>query len=115
MANYISRKNSLYGSLRPDVTRVFITHGSVDPWHRMGILTALNTQTPVAIIPGASHCNDLSAINFQKDTKEMLYTKVTIRNLVKSWLNLWGEGEDTIYAPAHAHEAHFSIATKDIL
>lgn len=88
MTNYISRKNSLYGSLQPDVTRVFITHGSIDPWHRMGILTTLNPQTPVAIIPGASHCNDLKAINWQNDTKDMLYAKVTIRNLVKLWLNL---------------------------
>lgn len=88
MEEHIQRKNALYGALRPSVTKVFSTHGTIDPWHRMGILTSQNPHSPVAVIPGASHVNDFRAIQWDKDSREMLFAKVTIRNLVKEWLKL---------------------------
>lgn len=107
MTNYISRKNSLYGSLQPSVTNVVFTHGTLDPWHRIGILTDLNSQSPCFIISGkfqyqlrlknsvyeftitgVSHGRNTGSINVKKDSKEMLHVKTTIRKLVKSWLNL---------------------------
>lgn len=42
----------MYGGFDPSVTNVYFTHGSLDPWHRMGILDDLNAHSPSAVIPG---------------------------------------------------------------
>lgn len=48
----IKHTNVLYGGIQPAVTNVYFTHGSIDPWHRMGILKDLNRYSPSAVIPG---------------------------------------------------------------
>lgn len=52
MDNMIARTNYMYGGVDPGVTNIFFTHGSIDPWHRMGILKNLNIYSPAALIPG---------------------------------------------------------------
>lgn len=49
---FIHQTNVFYGALNPEVTNVFFTNGEIDPWHRMGILKNLNSQSPAAFIPG---------------------------------------------------------------
>lgn len=39
-----------------------------------------------AFLTGASHCNDLRPIDFERDTRDMLYAKIAIRNAVRTWL-----------------------------
>lgn len=103
----INHTNDMYGGFNPDVTNVYFTHGSLDPWHRMGVLSDLNKHSPSTVIPGKfecsfgilklsllnesyfagiSHCRDLGAINYKSDSKELINSKVTIMNLVKKWL-----------------------------
>lgn len=52
MNSMILRTNYMYGGIDPGVTNVFFTHGSIDPWHRMGIVTNLNHYSPAVFIPG---------------------------------------------------------------
>lgn len=52
MNNMIARTNYMFGGVDPGVTNVFFTHGSIDPWHRMGILQDLNHYSPAVFIPG---------------------------------------------------------------
>lgn len=42
----------MYGGFNPAVTHVYFTHGSLDPWHRMGVLSDLNEHSQSTIIPG---------------------------------------------------------------
>lgn len=99
----------MYGGFNPAVSNVYFTQGSLDPWHRMGVLSDLNKHSPSAVIPGMkafiflfensiinlicnsyfagiSHCRDLGAINYKTDSKELINSKVNIMNLVKKWL-----------------------------
>ncbi|XP_031618081.1 putative serine protease K12H4.7, partial [Contarinia nasturtii] len=52
----MNHTNDFYGSLHPAVTNVYFTHGSLDPWHKMGILDDLNIHSPSTVIQGISHC-----------------------------------------------------------
>lgn len=83
----IDRKNAIYGSFNPRVRNVFSTHGSIDPWHRMGVLRHVNPSSPVLMIPGASHCNDLVSIN-ENDSRHLRLAKLSIRVLATRWLRL---------------------------
>lgn len=48
----INHTNDMYGGFNPGVTNVYFTHGSLDPWHRMGVLSDLNKHSPCSVIPG---------------------------------------------------------------
>jgi len=48
----VERKNVMYGGMNPDVTNVYFTHGSIDPWRTMGIQTDLNDRSPADVVPG---------------------------------------------------------------
>lgn len=48
----INHTNDLYGGFDPAVTHVYFTHGSLDPWHRMGVLKDLNKHSPSTVIQG---------------------------------------------------------------
>lgn len=48
----IKRTNIFYGSQTPEVTKVLSIHGTVDPWHPLGILSDLNDQAPSILITG---------------------------------------------------------------
>lgn len=48
----IIRTNIFYGSLTPEITKVVSVHGTVDPWHALGILEDLNPLAPAILING---------------------------------------------------------------
>lgn len=50
----INHTNDIYGGFNPAVSNVYFTHGSLDPWHRMGVLNDLNKNSPSTVIPGIS-------------------------------------------------------------
>lgn len=49
----INRTNILYGALNLQVTNVVFIHGSIDPWHVLGLTKSSNPQMPVIYINGA--------------------------------------------------------------
>lgn len=110
--------NVIYGGFKPGVTNVYFTHGSLDPWHPMGVLSDLNRHSPATVIKGVllllfsleftflsylklncfmnfrlnsgiSHCRDLGSINYKSDSPQLINSKVTVRNLVKRWLKYY--------------------------
>ncbi|XP_049548662.1 putative serine protease K12H4.7 [Anopheles darlingi] len=83
--NNIARTNVMYGGWNPEVTNVFFTQGHLDPWRAMGIQADLNEHSPGVVIPGASHCADLSSIS-AGDSQEMRAAKEKIFELVQQWL-----------------------------
>lgn len=48
LSNAIKRSNMMYGELNIKESRVIYVHGSVDPWHALGI-TRTKTKNTVAI------------------------------------------------------------------
>ncbi|GJQ74787.1 hypothetical protein Trydic_g21629 [Trypoxylus dichotomus] len=73
----IERSNLFFGSVSPEVTKVVSTHGTVDPWHPLGVLEDLNPEAPVFVIQGASHCADLSSLR-DADSDEMKLAKTKL-------------------------------------
>ena len=55
----IAATNTLYGGVTPDMTRVVFIHGSVDPWHPLGVLSNLNPEALGIFVMGTSHCADM--------------------------------------------------------
>lgn len=53
LENNIQHTNVFYGGFKPAVTNVYFTHGSLDPWHPMGVLKDLNRHSPATVIPGS--------------------------------------------------------------
>lgn len=52
LGNAIERTNTLYGGLHIEVTNVVYVHGSIDPWHALGITKSSNPNTPAFYING---------------------------------------------------------------
>lgn len=54
--NYLEKAvqftNKNYGALHPDTTQVLYVHGSIDPWHALGLYTSSNEKTPTIYIEG---------------------------------------------------------------
>lgn len=48
----VQHTNVMYGGFKSAVTNVYFTHGSLDPWHPMGILEDLNVHSPATVISG---------------------------------------------------------------
>ncbi|XP_017778055.1 PREDICTED: putative serine protease K12H4.7 [Nicrophorus vespilloides] len=81
----INRTNIVYGGYDMEVTKVVSVHGTVDPWHAVGLTKDLNPEAPVFIVNGTSHCADLSSIS-DYDLPEMYAAKKRSKELIAKWL-----------------------------
>ncbi|XP_026479923.1 putative serine protease K12H4.7 [Ctenocephalides felis] len=82
----IERTNVVYGALTSAVDKVIFTHGTVDPWHSIGLLEEVNPESPVIVVKGTSHCKDLQSIS-SADSAEMKAAKKRVLELVAKWLS----------------------------
>lgn len=63
----VYRTNAIYGGLDIDVTNVVFVHGSIDPWHALGITKTKEQDAPAIYIEGNSvlhYLNDLFHYGF---------------------------------------------------
>merc|ERR1712227_135411 len=81
----IAQTNVEYGGFSPAATNVVWVHGSVDPWHAMGVLDTLNEAAPAIYITGTSHCADMYP-DGPNDPQELLDAKKRIGELVAQWV-----------------------------
>lgn len=95
LAEGVDRINRIFGSVDPVLTRVISTHGTIDPWHRLGVLKDINEDAPTILIPGASHCQDLSSANPVTDFPEMYEAKMFVRRTIANWLGQSLEDDDS--------------------
>lgn len=49
----VKRTNTIYGGLQLQATRVVFIHGSIDPWHALGITHTIKQDSPAIYIRGA--------------------------------------------------------------
>lgn len=50
----VERTNIIYGGLDLKATRVVYVHGSIDPWHALGVTSTRLTESPAIFINGIS-------------------------------------------------------------
>ncbi|PSN56520.1 hypothetical protein C0J52_14786 [Blattella germanica] len=63
LAKGIKRTNIMYGALKLKASRVIYVHGSVDPWHALGITKTIRKDSPAIYINGTAHCANISMIS----------------------------------------------------
>ena len=85
MANNVAITNSQYGGLHPSLSNVVFVHGSIDPWHAMGVVEDLNEFSPAILIPGTSHCADMRS-DSPSDPEELTAARLRIGELVNTWI-----------------------------
>ncbi|XP_067630738.1 putative serine protease K12H4.7 [Eurosta solidaginis] len=77
----VAQINLDFGGLTPNVTNVYQTHGSLDPWSALGH-TAADGAT---ILSSESHCSDFNSIS-KDDSAEVRASKEKLAELVREWL-----------------------------
>ncbi|EFN78126.1 Putative serine protease K12H4.7 [Harpegnathos saltator] len=82
----VTRTNILYGALNLQVTNVVHVHGSVDPWHVLGITKSSNPQAPAIYIDGTAHCAILYPSS-EKDPPQLKQARIVVKGLIKQWLD----------------------------
>ena len=85
MEKSVAASNIEYGGYEPSVSNVVFVHGSIDPWHAMGVLEDLNEGAPSIYITGTSHCADMYP-DKSSDPEELTAARVRIGGLVKGWV-----------------------------
>merc|ERR1719483_1904450 len=77
--------NTEYGSLNISVTNVVFVHGSLDPWHALGVTEDVSKDAPVIIIEGTSHCANLYPAA-EDDPQGLKDARKKIGNLIGLWI-----------------------------
>nr|XP_012146029.1 PREDICTED: putative serine protease K12H4.7 isoform X2 [Megachile rotundata] len=81
----VNRTNIFYGALNLKVTNVVFVHGSVDPWHVLGITKSSNPQAPAIYINGTAHCANMYPPS-KSDVPELKVARAKIGHLISQWL-----------------------------
>ncbi|XP_068631483.1 putative serine protease K12H4.7 [Battus philenor] len=85
--NAVERVNLIFGGLDPDVNNTINIHGTIDPWHALGVYDRdLKESSPTYTIPRASHCFDMQGW-LSTDTIQMTRAQQAARRLVTRWLH----------------------------
>ncbi|KAF2882014.1 hypothetical protein ILUMI_24162 [Ignelater luminosus] len=82
----IDRINRVYGATNLQVTRVLSVHGTHDPWHRLGLYQEKNKDSPVLLIPGTSHCADMSKLESEPESFQLTEGKRKGMEIMEHWL-----------------------------
>ncbi|XP_017137003.1 putative serine protease F56F10.1 [Drosophila miranda] len=90
LQNVVSQTNKHYGALKPETTNVLYVHGSIDPWHALGLVKSSNAATPTIFIEGTAHC-----ANMYEPTKTDPPQLVAARNKIVKYLAKLLEGYST--------------------
>lgn len=81
----IQRTNIFYGGYDIEVSRVVFVHGSIDPWHALGITKSLSENAQAIYINGTAHCADMYPESDQ-DLPQLLQAREKIKDFIGKWL-----------------------------
>lgn len=86
LSNSIDSTNTEYGALHPNTTNVLYVHGSIDPWHALGLIDTNNPALPTIYIEGTAHCANMYE---PKDTDfpQLKEARNKIRNYLRDLLH----------------------------
>lgn len=77
--------NSNYGALDIAVSRVLFVHGSVDPWHALGITKTQDNDAPAIYIKGTAHCANMYPRS-ENDSSELIEARLEIEQYLAGWV-----------------------------
>lgn len=81
----VERTNMIYGALDIQADRIVFIHGSVDPWHALGITNTVENNAPAIYIKGTAHCADMYPAS-SDDLAELTEARVEIAQYLSNWL-----------------------------
>ncbi|XP_075991129.1 putative serine protease K12H4.7 [Anticarsia gemmatalis] len=77
--------NNYYGALDIEVSRVVFVHGSVDPWHALGITKTQDNDAPAIYIKGTAHCANMYPSSAD-DSSDLIEARVEIQQYLAKWI-----------------------------
>merc|ERR1712172_223130 len=81
----IQATNTEYGGLDIAISNVVFVHGSIDPWHAMGIIQSNRTKSPAIYIEGTAHCANMYPAS-DSDPPQLTEARTKIGQLIKQWV-----------------------------
>lgn len=81
----VAQTNIMYGAQNPSTTNVLYVHGSLDPWHVLGLYQSNNSATPAILIEGTAHCADMYEPRAQ-DLPQLTAARVKIAEFIANLL-----------------------------
>lgn len=87
-----ARTNIMYGALDPKTTNVLYVHGSIDPWHALGLTKVTNKNMPVIFIEGTAHCANMYEPS-DKDLPQLKQARVEIESYIDNLLKIDSDWE----------------------
>ncbi|EFN78125.1 Putative serine protease K12H4.7 [Harpegnathos saltator] len=86
LKSVVTRTNTLYGALNQKVSNVVHVHGSLDPWHTLGITKSSNHPQVAIYINDTAHCAILYPSS-EKDPPQLKQARIVVKGLIKQWLD----------------------------
>ncbi|KAK4877733.1 hypothetical protein RN001_010239 [Aquatica leii] len=83
----VDRTNTFYGALDIEVSNVVFVHGSIDPWHALGITKPVSRDAPAIYIEGAAHCANMYPAR-DTDLPQLKAARARIMQLIDKWIRL---------------------------
>ncbi|XP_059091857.1 putative serine protease K12H4.7 [Tigriopus californicus] len=81
----IDQTNIMYGGKDIQVSNVIFVHGSIDPWHAMGITKDISDQTKAIFIQGTAHCANMYPES-PEDPPQLKMARTKIFGMIQDWL-----------------------------
>ena len=78
--------NTEYGNLNITVSNVVFVHGSLDPWHALGITSSVSPSAPAILIEGTAHCANLYPPS-QDDPQQLTDARALVGKLIGQWIS----------------------------
>lgn len=82
----IDRTNTLFGGLNIEVSNVVFVHGSIDPWHALGILKTVYQDAPAIYIEG-KRLKMFCSVFYIVWLQELPIVLICIQQVMKIYLN----------------------------
>lgn len=83
----VDRTNIIYGALKPTTSNVLYVHGSIDPWHALGLTeTGFSQPQPTIYIEGTAHCANMYEPS-DKDFPQLKAARVLIVKFIEALLH----------------------------
>jgi len=77
--------NTYYGGRDVEGSNIVFPNGSVDPWHKLGILDTINPSLPAYYMQGTAHCADLYPPR-ATDLPTLTNTRMHEQKLIAQWI-----------------------------
>ncbi|XP_050683303.1 putative serine protease K12H4.7 [Leptidea sinapis] len=81
----IAKTNHYYGGADINATRILSVHGSIDPWHALGV-TECRPNMPRIYIKGSAHCADMYQQD-DDDSEEINNARKKVKCYLEKWLH----------------------------